>query len=239
MFDIVITIRYAYGGLGTSSDSTWRRRSTLRTGSRHSLLAVFLALHLGGLASPVATAQEPSSAQAEFFEKEVRPLLAEKCWPCHGDTKRPKGGLRLTSRPSLLKGGESGPAVVAGNPASSALIQAVRYESRAEDAAQGEAQGPRDRRPVPLGRERACPGRTAKAATPAVARGSEESARPKESRDSGRFSRSRPCPVPAVRDASWPRSPIDRFILAGLEAKGLAPAARPTSERCSAGRPST
>ena len=191
MFDIVVTIRYAYGGLGTSSDSTWRRRSTLRTGPRPSVLAVFLVLHAGGLASPVATAQEPSSAQAEFFEKEVRPLLAEKCWPCHGDTKRPKGGLRLTSRPSLLKGGESGPAVVAGNPAASAAHPGRPLRVRAQDAAQGEAQGPRDRRPFPLGR-----------GGPALARGEtrrprpspwkEESARPKESRDSGRSSRSRP-----------------------------------------------
>ena len=71
---------------------------------------------------------EPSRADAEFFEKDVRPLLAAKCWPCHGDSGRPKGGLRLTSRPSLLKGGESGAAAIAGNPAGSPLIQAIRYD---------------------------------------------------------------------------------------------------------------
>ena len=70
----------------------------------------------------------PLRADAEFFEKSVRPLLVEKCWPCHGDAGRPKGGLRLTSRPSLLKGGDSGAAAVAGDPAASLLIQAIRYE---------------------------------------------------------------------------------------------------------------
>ena len=56
---------------------------------------------LGG-PPPLAGATEPSRADVEFFEKSVRPLLIEKCWPCHGDAWRPKGGLRLTSRSSLL-----------------------------------------------------------------------------------------------------------------------------------------
>ena len=61
----------------------------------------------------------------EFFEKNVRPLLVEKCWPCHGNAEKIKGGLRLTSRASILKGGDSGPAAVAGDPAGSLLVQAI------------------------------------------------------------------------------------------------------------------
>ena len=53
---------------------------------------------LGELALPLAVADELSPAETRFFETDVRPLLVEKCWPCHGDTKAPKGGLRLTSR---------------------------------------------------------------------------------------------------------------------------------------------
>jgi hypothetical protein len=55
-----------------------------------------------------STARAETPANEEPFEKEVRPLLIERCQKCHGD-KKPKGGLRLTSRESILKGGDSGP----------------------------------------------------------------------------------------------------------------------------------
>ena len=62
---------------------------------------------------------EPDSktqaAREQFFEQNVRPLLAENCYSCHGDKKQ-KGGLRLDSLEAILKGGESGPAVVPGKP---------------------------------------------------------------------------------------------------------------------------
>src|SRR5829696_2858786 len=66
----------------------------------------------------------PDAAAVEFFEKEIRPLFVEKCQKCHGD-KKTGGGLNLTSGASLLKGGETGPAVVPGKPAESLLIKAV------------------------------------------------------------------------------------------------------------------
>ncbi len=59
------------------------------------------------------------------FEAQVRPILLARCDECHGDTA--DGGLRLDSREALLKGGESGPAIVVGNPDSSLLIQAIRH----------------------------------------------------------------------------------------------------------------
>ena len=64
----------------------------------------------------------------EFFEKSIRPLLVAKCWPCHGDLPKTKGGLRLTSRANILQGGDSGPAAVSGKPGESLLVQAVRYD---------------------------------------------------------------------------------------------------------------
>jgi cytochrome c553 len=69
-------------------------------------------------------AEDPTAI--DFFEKSVRPLIVESCQPCHG-TGKTKGGLRLTDRESLLKGGDSGPAVVPNAPDESRLIQAVRY----------------------------------------------------------------------------------------------------------------
>src|SRR5207249_5537861 len=70
----------------------------------------------------------PESDSAEFFEKEVRPLLAERCFKCHGGEKT-KAGLRLTSRATILSGGDSGPAAVPGKPEESLLIQAVRQQN--------------------------------------------------------------------------------------------------------------
>src|ERR1700675_2617013 len=60
---------------------------------------------------------------AEFFETRVRPVLATNCYACHGASKL--GGLELVSRVGLLQGGKSGPAIVPGQPASSLLIKAV------------------------------------------------------------------------------------------------------------------
>jgi hypothetical protein len=62
---------------------------------------------------------------ATFFELKIRPALAGSCVKCHGE-KKAKGGLRLDSRAGLLKGGDSGPAIVPGNPEKSLLIHAVR-----------------------------------------------------------------------------------------------------------------
>src|SRR5436309_2556603 len=77
-----------------------------------------------------ATAQEPAASTAEgiaFFEKQIQPLLAENCFKCHSHAaKKNKGGLVLDSRGGILKGGDSGPAVVPGEPDKSLLIQAVR-----------------------------------------------------------------------------------------------------------------
>ena len=68
-------------------------------------------------------ASSDDSQATEHFEKKVRPLLVAHCLECHGaDAKKIKGGLRLTSRAELLKGGDSGPAIVPGDPAKSRLI---------------------------------------------------------------------------------------------------------------------
>ena len=62
-----------------------------------------------------------------FFEKKIRPLFIENCAKCHGAEGKVKGGLRLDSREAILRGGDSGPAVVPGNAEKSTLIHAVGY----------------------------------------------------------------------------------------------------------------
>ncbi|HVJ80025.1 MAG TPA: c-type cytochrome domain-containing protein, partial [Planctomycetia bacterium] len=62
-----------------------------------------------------------------YFENEIRPLLVARCLKCHGEKKQ-EAGLRLDSRAAMLKGGDSGPAVVPGKASSSLLLEAVRQE---------------------------------------------------------------------------------------------------------------
>ncbi|MEZ5387849.1 MAG: PSD1 and planctomycete cytochrome C domain-containing protein [Prosthecobacter sp.] len=69
----------------------------------------------------------PNAESLKFFEKEVRPLLAEACQECHGAEKK-KGGLRLDNLPYILQGGESGAAIVPHQPDASLLIKLVNYE---------------------------------------------------------------------------------------------------------------
>src|SRR5687767_5642311 len=72
-------------------------------------------------------AAPPSAEQVEFFEKQVRPVLVDRCYECHSAEKKTKGGLALDTRDATLKGGDNGPVLVAGNPEKSLLIEAVRY----------------------------------------------------------------------------------------------------------------
>ncbi|MFT7642328.1 MAG: hypothetical protein ACI9G1_004085, partial [Pirellulaceae bacterium] len=87
----------------------------------------------GVAAEDSATAQSTphfSAEQIEFFESKVRPLLSQHCYECHsGKSKSLKGELRLDGREQALQGGESGPAIVAGKPNESVIIEAVRWQT--------------------------------------------------------------------------------------------------------------
>ena len=65
----------------------------------------------------------------EFFEKNVRPIFIERCYECHSsESKKLKGGLRLDSKHGWSVGGDTGPAIVPGDPDASLVIKAVRHE---------------------------------------------------------------------------------------------------------------
>src|SRR6266850_3195285 len=92
------------------------------------VVAATIAFSFVGTAASVPA---PSNEGNHFFETKIRPLLIERCYECHSATsKKIKGGLTVDSREQLLKGGESGPAIVPGNPEKSLLIQAVRYTNK-------------------------------------------------------------------------------------------------------------
>src|SRR5215470_672531 len=88
--------------------------------NRFKAIAAFLTAF--GALSPLLRGQ---SERAEFFETRIRPVLVENCYSCH--TQLQTSGLRVDSRESLLKDGNSGPAVLPGNPEESLLIRAVRH----------------------------------------------------------------------------------------------------------------
>src|SRR5258708_6739777 len=91
-------------------------------------LSLTAAIALPAVVSLRAAVPEPELAGVDFFEKTIRPNLVEHCYQCHGkDAEKVKGGLLLDTRDGLLKGGDTGPAIVAGDPEKSLLIKAVRY----------------------------------------------------------------------------------------------------------------
>ena len=110
--------------------STTPRWITWKSAALATTLATTLALAIAVRQSPLE-AQTPvaAAASAEFFEARVRPLLVAQCYECH-DVKA-NGGLRVDSRETLLTGGDSGPAIVPGDPDKSLLIQAVRRQPNA------------------------------------------------------------------------------------------------------------
>jgi len=173
-----------------------------------------------GVQQPAFAAQSP-----EFFEARVRPILVAACYECHADDA--KGALRVDSREALLLGGESGPSIIPGNPDASLLIQAVKQsDPTAPRMPKGKSKlKPEDIEvlvewvragaPWPASAASAKP---AAAAAPAMAVTAEHRA----------FWSIRPLAAhtpPAVRASSWPKTGIDRFILARLEKEGLRPVA--------------
>lgn len=80
---------------------------------------VFAGLVASGLAAP-------TPEQLEFFEQRIRPILAGECYECHG-TEKQKGGLRVDYQGGLLEGGDSGPALIAGNAAVSRLLESITH----------------------------------------------------------------------------------------------------------------
>jgi len=184
------------------------------------------------VAATDATAPEPTPEQVEFFEKHVRPVLVAKCFSCHGPNQQ-KGGLRLDSRAALLAGGDSGPAIVLGDDAAeSLLVDAVNHGDIVQMPPQGKLPE-RDRLSLARWVQMGAP--WPPGANPGQNPGEEPSdaasagaVAPREWTDEDRahwaFQPLAKGPLPAVQNAEWCRSPIDRFILAKLEAAGMQPA---------------
>jgi hypothetical protein len=186
------------------------------------LAAVILPVY----AQKPGTAGRPPTGRStgnELFEKRIRPVLAAKCYTCHSSNlKAPMGGLVLDTNAGLRKGGADGPVVVAGKPAQSRLLQALRYTDRklqmppsgklpdiviADFERWIAAGAPDPRKDV------------AAAGSPGPLKGM--------SLEDGRkwwaFQPVHEIPPPPTKDTAWPRTKIDSFVLSKLEERGLKP----------------
>jgi Protein of unknown function (DUF1553)/Protein of unknown function (DUF1549)/Planctomycete cytochrome C len=158
-----------------------------------------------------------SAGGIQFFEQKIRPVLAANCYECHSGAT-PKGKLSIDTRDGIRRGGETGPAVVPGNAKESLMIQAVRHDGLemppdkprlpldvVADLEKWVAMGapdPRDGKPIEKPR-------TAMTLD--------------EAKSLWSFQPVTSPPLPAVKNAAWPKNDIDRFVLAKLEEAGLEP----------------
>jgi len=198
-----------------------------RTYGYRLLVVGVLALACAGLAWTAAAdpvdkdhAAKMAKGQA-VFKEHVRPVLLKKCLRCHGGDE-PEGGLDVTDRADLLRGGEAGPAIIPGNSKDSLLYKLIAHAKKphmpkgsgklpddaiAHIATWIDLGAPYDE---PLVATRKPPAWTTRKIAD-------------EARQFWSFQPLRRVEPPAVKDESLVKTPIDRFLLAKLEAAGIKP----------------
>jgi mono/diheme cytochrome c family protein len=167
----------------------------------------------------VAAAAAGSSVGEDFFETKVRPIFANVCSNCHGESAT--SGLRVDSRESLLKGGSRGPAMVPNDPDKSLMIQAVRQTGELK-MPKGGRLTPEEVRSLTDWVKMGAPWPRSKQVLRATS-ASQFKVSP-EQRSFWSFQPLKMPATPAVKNAKWPKTAIDKFVLAKLEAQGILPA---------------
>jgi hypothetical protein len=188
---------------------------------------------LGGLlawliAPALTTAAGPDPAGIALFEQKIRPVLVQECYSCHSSqAKKLKGGLRLDSRAGLLTGGDSGPAIAPGKPEESLLLDALKYD--------GVEMPPKGKLPDAVVADFE---RWITMGAPDPRDGQAARVKAGIDLDAGRkfwaYQPPRRHEAPDVADAGWPRTRLDRFVLARLEARGIHPG--PDADRAALAR---
>ncbi len=171
-------------------------------------------------------AAQPPADQIEFFEKQIRPMLVNRCQSCHGAEKQ-EAGLRLDSREAILAGIDGSPVMVPGEPDKSRLVQVIRYDGDVQMPPEGKLPEAELASlttwiklgapwPVAPGAKSPMPGDSPPLAEKFIqARKSHWAFQPVNL----------PA-LPPVKNGAWCATPVDAFVLHELEAKGLAPSPR-------------
>jgi Protein of unknown function (DUF1549)/Protein of unknown function (DUF1553)/Planctomycete cytochrome C len=207
--------------IGQSSRGFVAYAAMLRALAAISIIAILASargVHAADLAKP---------EDVQFFEKQVRPLLEARCLKCHGAEAKVKGGLHLTTRESVLKGGELGAVVSLDQPDKSLLLAAIGYEGELKmppkgklpaDEAEILTRWVKSRVPWTPGLDLTPPGivraEPVRSGPPTV----------EEAKSFWSFKAIQKPEVPQVHHPEWVRNPIDAFVLAKLESKGMSPA---------------
>ncbi len=170
---------------------------------RLSAILTTVAAILAGVAS-LRAAERPLPAKIEF-NRDVRPILSENCFHCHGqDPNKRKGGLRLDERDEAVKAVKSGEiAIVPGKPEASSLV--TRILSKDTD----------EQMPPPKS-NRVLKPEQKELLKRWIAQGAEY-------QPHWAFAKPGRPPLPQVKNAAWARNAIDRFVLEKLDAAGLKP----------------
>ncbi len=166
-------------------------------------------------------AQQPD--RLEFFEKRIRPVLAERCLPCHSSKlAEPKAGLRLDSKSGVRSGGGGGPVVVPGQPEKSRLIAAIRYQDPHLQMPPGGKLADQQIADITAWVAAGAPDPRGEDVinTPLSKRTIDYN----RARRFWAFQPVRDYAPPSVKRGTWPTSSIDHFLLAKLEREGLRPA---------------
>ena len=164
-----------------------------------------------------ARAAEPAKAQLDFFESKVRPVLADNCYKCHSaKAEKVKAGLLLDSREGVLKGGDSGPAIVPGDPEKSLLIKAIRYtDPDLQMPPKGDKLSEQQISDLVAWVKMGAP-------DPRLATDAQKNWKDPNAKHWAWQPVRKPA-VPVVAEAAWCKTPVDNFIVAKLEEKGLKP----------------
>ena len=186
------------------------------------LLITFFLVPVRAAENEKQEAKTFSAADLEFFESKVRPILVKRCYECHSAEKAdPQGGLRLDSQAAAMKGGDTGKAIVPGDPKKSLLIDTINYGELYQ-------MPPKNKLPA---EEIAILTTWVEKGVPWTPETEKNGADTKkfdlEARKQAHW-----CwqpildpALPDVKSPNWCLDPLDRFILAKLEQQGIAPAA--------------
>jgi mono/diheme cytochrome c family protein len=174
------------------------------------------------VSTPAAPHPQGVMSDADFFENNIRPILANNCYSCHGDAT--SGGLKLDSREALLKGGELGPVLVPGDPDKSLIITAVHQTTKLKMPKGGKLT-PQEVADLTEWVKHG-------AVWPKSAPGTVFSASVKtgvitdKQRAFWSYQPLKIVPVPEVKDTHWAKTPIDKFVLAKMLDAGIKPSAQ-------------
>jgi hypothetical protein len=191
-----------------------------RSMSQYRVWLALFAVALVAAAGPGTVERGFKAESVEFFEKKVRPLLVNNCNNCHSASTNSKGGLRVDDRNGLIQGGNRGPAVVPGDPGNSLLIQAVLQTDE-------ELKMPPKKHlsadEIAVLTKWIKDGAAWPVVDAAAVLSKTNPKYDKLRKEHWAWQRLKEAWPPDLHDASWPRSDIDRFVLARLEETGLKP----------------